>query len=115
MQSMNPAHMQSPKSPSRTVRALLVLLITATLAGCETTGSGSPGATAAAPEKPMTHAQAASDCWMQTEATMAKTDLDKRVVVVDKCIDEKMKKAKPAAAPAAAPAATPAAPAAPKT
>ena len=39
----------------------------------------------------MTHARAASICWMATEKGRADANLDKRADVVEKCIAEKMK------------------------
>ncbi|HET7849888.1 MAG TPA: hypothetical protein VFL51_12585 [Pseudolabrys sp.] len=70
-------------------RLLPVVLAAAALAGCETTGSGvGPVATVAPP--PMTHTKAAEICWMATEHGHSDMDLDKRVDVVDKCIDQKM-------------------------
>lgn len=60
------------------------------LAGCETTGAG-PGPMAAAPKPPMTHSQAAEECWMGTEKSDARMNLDKRADVVDRCIKDKMK------------------------
>ena len=75
---------------------LTVALAAAALSGCETTGS-TPSATAtAAKSPPLTHAKAAEQCWMATEKGHADQDLDKRVDVVDKCIDQKMKAAKAA-------------------
>jgi len=62
------------------------------LGGCETTGSGTAAQAAKPPEPPeppMTHARAATECWMGTEK--AHTDLDKRADIVTKCIDQKMK------------------------
>jgi Spy/CpxP family protein refolding chaperone len=66
-----------------------LLVLAAALAGCETTGTGTAAAVAAKP--PMTHARAATECWMGTEK--AHTDLDKRADIVTKCIDQKMKAA----------------------
>lgn len=60
------------------------------LAGCETTGSG-PGPVASAPKPPMTHSRAAEECWMGTEKSDARMNLDQRADVVDRCIKEKMK------------------------
>jgi hypothetical protein len=86
-------------------RLVLVVMAAAALAGCETdgTGPGSPGAPAAQaakppepPKPPMTHARAASDCWMATEKGSAGKDLDKRADAVTKCIDDKMKGAQAA-------------------
>lgn len=75
---------------------LIVMLAAAALAGCETTGS-TPGAMATATkDPPLTHAKAAEQCWMSTEKGHADQDLDKRVDVVDKCIDQKMKAAQAA-------------------
>ncbi|HZL41220.1 MAG TPA: hypothetical protein VFC45_13195 [Pseudolabrys sp.] len=77
--------------PRITLSVPLVLAALA-LAGCETTGSGGSAAVAAKPpEPPMTHARAATECWMSTEK--ARTDLDKRADIVTKCIDQKMKAA----------------------
>jgi hypothetical protein len=87
--------------------AALVLVLSAAglLAGCET-DSNSPGPFAALsapakpaepekpPEPPMTHARAASDCWMSVEKGYKDASLDKRADYVSKCIDDKMKTAK---------------------
>jgi hypothetical protein len=70
----------------------LLALAAATLAGCETTGGGAPVAQAAptpAPP-PMTHQQAAADCWMSTEKGHADMPLDKRADIVTDCINRKM-------------------------
>jgi hypothetical protein len=64
----------------------VLLLSAAALGGCETTGGG-PSAQAATP---MTHQQAALDCWMATEKDAARLGLDKRADVVTKCIADKM-------------------------
>ncbi|HEX3858000.1 MAG TPA: hypothetical protein VHV58_00230 [Pseudolabrys sp.] len=103
------------KSTANLTALPAILLIAGVLSGCETTGTGAPSTVAQKPPEPMTHSRAASECWMQTEATMARVDLDKRVVVVDKCIGDKMKSAGAPAPAAAAPAATSPATAAPKT
>lgn len=75
------------------LRALLPLaalgVCALALAGCETTGAG-PGPMAAAPKPPMTHSQAAEECWMGTEKSDARMNLDKRADVVDRCIKDKM-------------------------
>jgi hypothetical protein len=60
------------------------------LAGCETTGMGSPAAMATPAPAPMTHQKAALYCWMKTEHGRADIALDKRADVVDRCIKEKM-------------------------
>jgi hypothetical protein len=65
------------------------------LTGCETTGGGAPGPVAAAPQEPMTHSRAAMECWMGTEKSDARMNLDKRADVVDRCIREKLKNAPP--------------------
>ncbi len=75
----------------------LVMLATLALAGCETTGTGAAPVAAKPPEPPMTHARAATECWMSTEKGHADMNLDKRADLVDKCIEQKMKGA--AAAP----------------
>ena len=79
-------------------RALAVACAAVWLAGCETTGSSGPQARA---EPPMTHARAASECWMRTEKDAAQMNLDRRADIVTKCIDDKMKADQAVAAPAA--------------
>jgi hypothetical protein len=78
-------------------RGALLVLATLGLAGCETTGLGAgPAAQAAAPaapQAPMTHSQAAAECWMSTEKGATSQDLDKRADLVTKCIDQKMNSA----------------------
>jgi len=39
----------------------------------------------------MTHTRAARECWMRTEKSGARENLDKRADLVNKCIDEKMR------------------------
>ena len=58
-----------------------------TLVACQTDGTGPIAA------GPMTSTRAARECWMRTEKTSARENLDKRADVVNKCIDEKMKAA----------------------
>ena len=86
---------------------IFVLAAAGLLAGCETDGN-SPGPLAALstpakpaepekpPEPPMTHARAASDCWMSVEKGYKDASLDKRADYVSKCIDDKMKGVKDA-------------------
>jgi hypothetical protein len=57
----------------------------AALSACTTDGKGQLSLWA-----PMTHQRASAECWMQTEKTMQKVDLDRRVDVVNRCIDDKM-------------------------
>ena len=45
--------------------------------------SGEPG--------PATPEEAKTQCWMKYETKSAPRDLDKRMALVDKCIEEKMK------------------------
>ena len=90
----------------RAAGILVLLGIAALLSGCETDGS-TPGPLAslsattgkkdeppkvAAPD-PITHTQAAEECWMATEKGHAGASLDQRADIVDKCIAEKMKTA----------------------
>ncbi len=87
-------------SPTRVCASFALLILSLALAGCETTGgTGATPAAASAPEPPMTHSRAAMECWMKTEKGAAKSDLDKRADIVNKCIDEKMKAAPAPAAP----------------
>jgi hypothetical protein len=67
-------------------RFALLSAAAGSLAACTTDGKGQVSLLAA----PMTHQRASAECWMQTEKTMQKTDLDKRVDVVNRCIDDKM-------------------------
>ena len=94
-----------PDTMQSLFRILPIVLLAATLGGCETTGSGPTAAAKPAPEPPMTHTKAAEICWMSTEKGHADMNLDKRVDVVDKCIAEKMNGGKaPAASASASPA-----------
>jgi hypothetical protein len=58
----------------------------AALAACTTDGKGQVSLLA----PPMTHQRASAECWMQTEKTMQNVNLDKRVDVVNRCIEDKM-------------------------
>ena len=79
--------------------ALLVVACAAALTACQT-DSGGPSAQASAPQKPLTHSEAALACWMSLEKGQAKDlPLDKRADIVTKCIKDKMN---PGAQPAAA-------------
>jgi predicted small secreted protein len=70
--------------------AVLLLAAGAALAGCNTDSTGAPAVQAAAPKAPITHRQAALDCWMATEHGRADLPLDKRADIVDQCIKDKM-------------------------
>jgi len=91
-------------TPHTGIRILLATLAALALTACETTGSGpapeaaKPAEAAKPPEPPMTHARAATQCWMSTEKGSSGKDIDKRADVVTKCIDDKMKAAKTAPA-----------------
>jgi hypothetical protein len=39
----------------------------------------------------MSHRRAAAECWMATEKTAQKIDLDRRADIVQGCIDKKMR------------------------
>ena len=102
----------------RFARLALVVSCALAVAACETDGTGTlaagapkaevaagkpdaeaPKTQAAKPAEPaveaepMTQSRAARECWMRTEKSNAREDLDKRADVVNKCIDEKMKAA----------------------
>lgn len=64
-----------------------VLTCAAMLAGCETT---TPGPFAMAPLG-MTRTRAAAECWMATEKTAQKMNLDKRADLVNVCIDKRLR------------------------
>jgi len=94
--------------------SLAVALLAGALAGCNTDSVGTPGPVAQAAPKPMTHTEAAKECWMATEHGRNDLPLDKRADIVDKCIKDKMNAGnKPAAqansatAPKTSPAAAP--------
>jgi type IV pilus biogenesis protein CpaD/CtpE len=78
--SMARANVNSSSIPhTRNPIAIVVLVLaTAALAGCAT-------------QSP--HTRAAAECWMSTEKTDARMNLDKRADIVNKCIDDKMKAA----------------------
>ena len=67
-------------------RLALLCASASALAACTTDGKGQVSLLA----PPMTHQRASAECWMQTEKTMQKVELEKRVDVVNRCIDEKM-------------------------
>jgi len=77
-------------TPTRILACLALLCGGLTLAGCETADPGAP-TMAAAPKTPETHSQAAMECWMGTEKSDGRMDLDKRADIVDRCIEQKMK------------------------
>jgi hypothetical protein len=92
------------------------LLLAAALAGCQTDSSGMPVVAAAPAPKPLTHQQAALDCWMATEHGHKDMPLDKRADIVDQCIKDKLAgKPVPEAAAAADASAKPQSPPKPKT
>ncbi len=75
----------------RPAAILLLALAAVALAGCESAPPVPPPQAAKAPEPPMTHSRAATECWMSTEKGHADMNLDKRADIVTKCIDQKMK------------------------
>jgi hypothetical protein len=78
---------------ARCAAALTLLAAAMLLSACQTDSPGSPSAQAAPqeqPAKPMTHQEAALQCWMSVEKTHKDLALDKRADVVTKCIDDKM-------------------------
>jgi hypothetical protein len=81
--------MNSTPARIRLLLAALLLAAGGTLAGCKTDNTGQP-VVQAAPPSPVTHEQAALDCWMATEHGHADMPLDKRADVVDACIKDKM-------------------------
>jgi uncharacterized lipoprotein len=63
---------------TRNLIVMLVLVLTAAaLAGCAT-------------QSP--HTRAAAECWMSIEKSHPEMSLDKRSDIVNKCIDDKMKR-----------------------
>jgi hypothetical protein len=94
--------MTLPKTAAGLGRFGLVFLTAATLAACASTPESTPPAAAAAQaepevqEKPMEVHEASAECWMRVDK-MRVAGIDQRAKLVDKCISEKMKGAKPAA------------------
>jgi hypothetical protein len=88
---MNRSISVTRKTAARVGAPLLLVLAGLALAGCETTGTGPGPVAQAAPQPPLTHAQAAEQCWMSTERGHADMDLDKRADIVTQCIKDKMK------------------------
>jgi predicted small secreted protein len=90
---------------SSTAKALAVLLLACSplLAACQTDAPAGPSAQAApqggqeAPP-PLTHQEAAAQCWMSVEKTHQNMGLDQRADIVTKCINDKMKAAEQPAA-----------------
>jgi hypothetical protein len=116
-------HLHTRCQSLRKIRMLALLGLSAgLLGGCETNGGPSnplselaaysSGANASAParqevkppEKPITKAQAASDCWAMAEKSRSSASLEARADFVYDCIDKKLGvAAKPNAKPAATP------------
>lgn len=69
---------------------VLLAFTVAVLAGCESAPPAPLPQASAAPEPPITHSRAATECWMATEKGHADMNLDKRADIVTKCIDDKM-------------------------
>ncbi len=82
---------------SSTAKALALLLLACTpaLTACQTDTPGGPVAQAAPQEtpKPLTHQEAALQCWMAVEKEHQSASLDQRADIVTKCINDKMKAA----------------------
>jgi predicted small secreted protein len=99
--AFEPLRGTEPKAPTFNVRfsvahLALFAVCALTLAACQTDGAGpiaAGGPTTAIQQVPMTRSRASTECWMRTEKTAVRDNLDKRVDIVNKCIDEKMKAA----------------------
>ena len=89
--------MQFLREAARRGRPALVFLAMISLAACAGTPNEVPAAAAAqapgaeAEPPPMEMHEASAQCWMQVDKTRA--GIDARAKFVDKCINEKMKKA----------------------
>jgi hypothetical protein len=73
----------------------LLLIAVVLLAGC-TANSTTTRAdlTPAVLSKPLTQQRASEECWWETEPGAKSLPLDKRAKVVDKCVEDKMSRAK---------------------
>lgn len=73
-------------------RLAMAFLATLSLTACIGTGDQQkPAAAVAGESTPNTAEEAKTQCWMRYENKSAPRDLDKRMALVDKCIEEKMK------------------------
>jgi len=70
----------------RARRAALLVAAACALAGCQTDRTAAPAARTA----PVSHHQAALECWMATEHGHADLPLEKRANLVDACIKDRM-------------------------
>jgi hypothetical protein len=76
----------------RLIGTLVLLLFACTLPLTGCTSAVTPRTqTPVANSGPMTHSRAARECWMRTERTSARENLDKRADLVNKCIEDKMR------------------------
>jgi hypothetical protein len=69
----------------------LALLAALLLAACADAANQPKPAAANGETVPNTPEEAKTQCWMRYENKSAPRDLDKRMALVDKCIEEKMK------------------------
>jgi hypothetical protein len=69
----------------------LALLVVFLLSACADPNQQAKPAAANGEPVPTSAEQAKTQCWMRYENNSAPRDLDKRLALVDKCIDEKMK------------------------
>jgi outer membrane biogenesis lipoprotein LolB len=72
-------------------RGSLALLAALLLAACADANQPPKAAATNGEPVPTSAEQAKTQCWMRYENNSAPRDLDKRLALVDKCIDEKMK------------------------
>src|SRR5262245_33682648 len=96
MRTRTPSLVPDKQTHDVTARIALFAACAITLAACQTDGAGpiaAGGSTTAVQQAPMTRSRASTECWMRTEKTGVRDNLDKRVDIVNKCIDEKMKAA----------------------
>jgi len=74
--------------PAYSALALFAALL---LAACADAANPPRPEVAGGEPAPTTPEQAKTQCWMRYENKSAPRDLDKRMALVDKCIEEKMK------------------------
>jgi hypothetical protein len=80
-----------PAFSPRALALLTALLAALLLAACaDAANPPKPAATNGEPA-PNTAEEAKTQCWMRYENKTAPRDLDQRLALVDKCIEEKMK------------------------
>jgi ABC-type glycerol-3-phosphate transport system substrate-binding protein len=86
-------------NPVRTLVACALLALaacaggngSADLAPTAQPAAQTPAASAPTPQEPLTPEKAKADCWMKYEGDKKVKNIDQRLVLVEKCVDETMR------------------------